>query len=243
MGGSCSHAADALVNIVTEEEIRDALKSFNAWNKIQDEIRNTGGSSTRNGLGSGPLLQRVGGEDVVKQVVEGFYRRLYSDQGLLMFLCDRDIVYLRAKQSAFMSWLFGPPNIPYSGKNLRTAHLKLIKQRGFSPEDFDLGMEYFEAAMQELQVSEAIIREVMGKVRPFKEVIFTPSPKDAQDEAQWAVEEHLKLQVLEFGKSMASRRYQPPSAGAAPTASPAASTTPAAGNGSSRGPQCPFTAG
>lgn len=49
-----------------------------------------------------------------------------------------------------MSWLFGPPDQSYSGKNLRLAHLRLIQQRGFSPDDFERGLTHFADAMREL---------------------------------------------------------------------------------------------
>ncbi|GLC45360.1 hypothetical protein PLESTM_001724300 [Pleodorina starrii] len=194
MGGSCSHAADAWANLATKEELREAVKSIEAWQKLQDQSRAAGHAAGNRNSSKGPLLQRVGGLDVVKQVVEGFYRRLYSDKRLLTFLHDKDMTYLRAKQTLFMSWLFGPPNQPYTGRNVRIAHLKLIKQRGFSPEDFDLGMEYFEQAMRELEAPETIISEVMCKVRPFKTVIFTPCERDADEEARWAFEERVKEQ-------------------------------------------------
>ena len=53
---------------------------------------------------TGPLLQRVGGSDVVKHVVELFYRHLYADPSLIKFLHDQEMTHLRAKQSAFISW-------------------------------------------------------------------------------------------------------------------------------------------
>ncbi|GLC49821.1 hypothetical protein PLESTB_000312300 [Pleodorina starrii] len=137
----------------------------------------------------GPLLQRVGGPDVVKKVVELFYKKLYADPRLILFLHDQDVMHLRAKQSAFISWLFGPPNVPYLGRSVRIAHLRIIKQRGFSGDDFDLGMQYFEQAMSELGAPEGIMGEVMRRLRPFKDAFFTPSAKDAEEEGRWVVEE------------------------------------------------------
>ncbi|GIL66855.1 hypothetical protein Vafri_20246 [Volvox africanus] len=140
----------------------------------------------------GPLLQRVGGLDVVKKVVELFYRKLYADPRLILFLHDQDVMHLRAKQSAFISWLFGPPDVPYLGRSVRIAHLRIVKQRGFIGDDFDLGMKYFEQSMAELGAPEAIIGEVMRRLRPFRDAFFTPSPKDAEEEARWVAEEREK---------------------------------------------------
>ncbi|KXZ52470.1 hypothetical protein GPECTOR_9g514 [Gonium pectorale] len=156
-----------------QEEVRHAVRSIEAWQRHQETTKATAIQGSQ-----GTLLNRLGGLDVVKHVVEGFYRRLYADE-----------------KSAFMGWLFGPPNVPYTGRNVRIAHLRIIKQRGFSPEDFDLGMQYFEEAMRELGAPQAIIQEVMAKVRPFKNAIFTPSARDAEEELHWASEQLAKEQA------------------------------------------------
>nr|6TD7_A Chain A, THB11 [Chlamydomonas reinhardtii] len=142
-----------------------------------------GSAGTSTATNAGPLLQRVGGLDVVKKVVELFYRKLYADPQLIKYLHDQDPMHLRAKQSMFVSWLFGPPNVPYTGKSVRIAHLRIIKQRGFSPEDFDLGMKYFEEAMTELGAPEVLRGEVMRRMLPYKDAIFTPAAGDAAEEA------------------------------------------------------------
>lgn len=53
------------------------------------------------------------------------------------------------------------PRAPHSGKHLRTVHLKMIKQQGFSPEDFEVGMDYFEESMKELGAPE--VRGASGR--------------------------------------------------------------------------------
>eukprot|EP00198_Chlamydomonas_reinhardtii_P008544 XP_001697881.1 predicted protein [Chlamydomonas reinhardtii] len=158
-------------------EIQEAVRSIEEWQKAQAQAFKTGTSTAR-----------VGGLDVVKKVVELFYRKLYADPQLIKYLHDQDPMHLRAKQSMFVSWLFGPPNVPYTGKSVRIAHLRIIKQRGFSPEDFDLGMKYFEEAMTELGAPEVLRGEVMRRMLPYKDAIFTPAAGDAAEEARWAAE-------------------------------------------------------
>lgn len=53
-------------------------------------------------------------------------------------------------QNAFLIWAFGPPNRPYPGRHLRTAHLRLIKQKGFTVEHFEMGLKHFEEALKEM---------------------------------------------------------------------------------------------
>lgn len=44
--------------------------------------------------------------------------------------------------------------MPYLGRSVRIAHLRIIKQRGFTADDYDVGMKYFELAMAELGAPE-----------------------------------------------------------------------------------------
>ncbi|KAG2441872.1 hypothetical protein HXX76_003479 [Chlamydomonas incerta] len=185
MGNTCTHPLDSVAHLVTEDEIHEAVRSIEEWQRAQAQGVKSGAPTAAN---SGPLLQRVGGLDVVKKVVELFYRKLYADPHLIKFLADQDVMHLRAKQSMFVSWLFGPPGTPYTGKSVRVAHLRIIKQRGFSPEDFDLGMKYFEEAMTELGAPEVIRGEVMRRMKPFKDAFFTPAASDAAEEARWHLE-------------------------------------------------------
>ncbi|KXZ52471.1 hypothetical protein GPECTOR_9g515 [Gonium pectorale] len=278
MGNTCS--VDGLAHMATTEEVRDAVRSIELWQKAQETNK---GAGQHDRLG-GSILARMGGTDVVKRVVENFYKKLYADEKLLAFLHDHDMTYLRAKQSAFMAWLWGPPQ-QYIGKHLRTAHLKLIKQRGFSPEDFQLGMRYFEESMLELGAPQAsrglglwrtaaaldggpaesagerdagresertdgsLADEVMAKIRPFEAVIFTPTPKDAEEEARWAVEARTKeLAARQHPtKQLSQQDSQHAVTATAITAPPAADAAATAANGvgsrpgSSRVAQCPFT--
>ncbi|GFR45924.1 hypothetical protein Agub_g7383 [Astrephomene gubernaculifera] len=189
MGNTCTHATDAIAHLVTEEEIHEAVKSIEEWQKAQAVAIKNGAQGPGT---AGPLLQRVGGPDVVRKVVELFYKKLYGDPRLVPFLHDQDVMHLRAKQSAFISWLFGPPNVPYNGRSVRIAHLRIIKQRNFSPDDYDLGMKYFEDSMSELGAPESIIGEVMRRLKPFKDAFFTPSSKDPEEEARWAAEDRAR---------------------------------------------------
>ncbi|GIL50359.1 hypothetical protein Vafri_6589 [Volvox africanus] len=249
MGNSCSHFIDFWAHMATEEDIQKAARSIEIWQKAQDANRGGGGGLQQH---TGAVSYRLGGPDVVKRVVEGFYKRLYADEKLRVFLHDQDVITLKAKQAAFMSWLFGPPNQSFAGKNLRIAHLRLIKQRGFSPADFETGLSLFTDAMREQGSPEAIVNEVLMKMRPFKEIIFTPCARDAEEEARWIVEERAK----EEAKQLQQQQIEATAAATATGTTEAISTRPKdaaaaveigrSGNSrpsSARLPQCPFTGG
>ncbi|KAG2485699.1 hypothetical protein HYH03_015584 [Edaphochlamys debaryana] len=159
---------------------------------------------------TGPLISRVGGPANVIKIVELFYRKLYSSERLAKLLEGVDLKHLEAKQSAFMTWLFGSDDKPYGGRHLRSVHLRLIKQRGFAPQDFEAGMAAFESSMREVGVKEHVLYDVMAKIWPIKDVIFTPRSSDVDEEARWANEEFAKASgdVSRPGSS-ASARVRP----------------------------------
>lgn len=67
-----------------------------------------------------------------------------------------------------MTWLFGPSTATYTGRSVRCAHLRMIKQRGFSEDDFLLGMSCFEEAMRDYGAPQRLTNEIMAKILPFK---------------------------------------------------------------------------
>ncbi|KAG2489454.1 hypothetical protein HYH03_012090 [Edaphochlamys debaryana] len=251
MGAQCTKGVDQVTHLVTEDEIHEAVRSIEEWQKAQANGTKTGSAINAAAEARGPLLDRVGGPDVVRKVVEIFYTKLYADPRLITFLHDQEMMHLRAKQAAFMSWLFGPAGQPYAGKSMRVAHLRLIKERGFSPADFDLGMRYFEEAMSDLGAPEVIKQEVLRRMLPFKDACFTPSPQDAAEEARWMAEEkaradRLHRQEHEHDPHSPSHKHSLGHASGASTAAAAAAAAEAAPD-MSRSPSkgagggCPFS--
>lgn len=53
-----------------------------------------------------------------------------------------------------MQWLFGSASEPYRGKDVRCAHLKLIKRKGLTPDHFDMAATYFADSLRECDVAE-----------------------------------------------------------------------------------------
>ncbi|GLI58420.1 hypothetical protein VaNZ11_000123 [Volvox africanus] len=189
MGTSWSQS-ESWQALVTKEEVRDAVKGFEAWQKAREDLKSSM-SVQRSAPSTGPLLERLGGPDAVRRMVEAFCRKLYGDNKLMVFLEHTDMTSLRAKQCNFLTWLFNPRDQPNTSRHVRTAHLRMIKQRGFARDHFELGLTYFEEAVREQGLSEALVKEVMAKIRPYKEITFTPLARDAEDEKRWALAERL----------------------------------------------------
>ncbi|KAG2485698.1 hypothetical protein HYH03_015583 [Edaphochlamys debaryana] len=186
----------AVHEAASKDELADALKGFEDWEKYRRE--NPAPEEPKPNPTTGTLFHRVGGSDKIKRIVELFCRKLYANQRFKeQYFHDVDIIRLRAKQVAFCNWLFGPASVPYGGRPLRLSHLRSIRQRELSPDDFEVGMQYFLEAMGEAEVPERIAREIMSRLRPFKTSVFMSSQRDADEEARWASEERMKeLQAL-----------------------------------------------
>jgi hemoglobin len=104
------------------------------------------------------LFDQLGGAAAVDAAVDIFYRKVLSDYRINRFFDNSDMEAQAAKQKAFLTMAFGGPN-NYTGKDLRTAHAKLVKM-GLNASHFDIVMEHLIATLVELSVPPALIAQV-----------------------------------------------------------------------------------
>ncbi len=72
------------------------------------------------------LFERIGGEAAIEAAVVTFYEKVMADPSLAHFFDHLDMDAQFKKQIAFMTMAFGGPKT-YSGRDLRTAHARLVK--------------------------------------------------------------------------------------------------------------------
>jgi hemoglobin len=106
------------------------------------------------------LYERIGGAPAVEAAVDLFYRRVLSDPAISRFFDDTDMDAQRAKQKSFLTMAFGGPN-GYTGKDLHTAHAKLVKQ-GLNDSHFDAVAKHLKATLEELGVKPNLVAEVLA---------------------------------------------------------------------------------
>ena len=104
------------------------------------------------------LYERIGGQAAVDAAVDIFYRKALTDSRINMFFDDINMDEQVAKQKSFLTMAFGGPN-EYTGKDLRTAHAKLVK-RGMGHQHFNAVMELLGETLQQLNVDPELIKEV-----------------------------------------------------------------------------------
>lgn len=109
------------------------------------------------------LYERIGGEAAILAAVDLFYAKVLADDVTKPFFEGLDMAAQARKQVAFMTWAFDGPD-EYKGKDLRTAHAKLVEEKGLTDVHFDRVATHLEATLRELGVSSDLIREAMGIV-------------------------------------------------------------------------------
>lgn len=113
------------------------------------------------------LYATIGGEPVIRSIVNDFYQMVYYDHQLQGYFENTDMNALRDHQTAFLSMVTGGPT-DYSETDLRAAHADLE----VSKQDFDLVVSYLDRALQQNDVSESHREEIRSIVESYEEAIL-----------------------------------------------------------------------
>ncbi|MGR8929923.1 MAG: group I truncated hemoglobin [Gammaproteobacteria bacterium] len=105
------------------------------------------------------LYEQLGGEAAVSAAVEIFYRKVLADYRINRFFDNQNMDAQVAKQKSFLTMAFGGPN-NYTGRDMREAHARLVKNLGLDDSHFDAVMEHLTATLQELNVPQNLIEQV-----------------------------------------------------------------------------------
>lgn len=92
-----------------------------------------------------------------------FYDKVMADERTKPFFENLDLQAQTKKQVAFMTTAFGGPP-EYRGRDLRTAHATLVKNKGLSDVHFDAVAGHLKATLTELGVGEDLIGEALAIV-------------------------------------------------------------------------------
>lgn len=109
------------------------------------------------------LYERIGGQAAVTAAVDLFYQKVMEDELTRPYFATLDMPAQIRKQVAFMTWAFGGPQ-EYRGRDLRTAHAKLVQEKGLSDVHFDAVARHLDATLRELGVPDDLVAEAMAAV-------------------------------------------------------------------------------
>ena len=95
------------------------------------------------------LFDLIGGRGAIEAATELFYDKVLQDDDLRHFFEEVDMPHLRSRQAMFISMLLG--GRVYTGKNIHDAHAR-SRDDGLNDAHFDLFLEHFRAALEEVGV-------------------------------------------------------------------------------------------
>lgn len=117
------------------------------------------------------LYEKLGGAPAVEKAVEIFYRKVLADPRVNHFFEGVDMEKQIAKQRAFMTMAFGGPN-EYTGRNMREAHERLVKEKGLNDTHVDVIIEHLRSTLEELGVAPELIEEVIQGVESLRDEVL-----------------------------------------------------------------------
>lgn len=106
------------------------------------------------------LFEQLGGTEALSAAVDIFYDKVLADPLVAPFFNTTDMSKQRPKLKAFLAMAFGAP-VKYTGRSLADAHAGMVKQ-GLSHEHFNAVAGHLRETLLELNVPDALIREVMA---------------------------------------------------------------------------------
>ncbi|MBL8644681.1 MAG: group 1 truncated hemoglobin [Rhodospirillaceae bacterium] len=124
------------------------------------------------------LLERIGGEDAVKAVINAFYDKVFTDEALKPFFADTDFAKQRVRQTKFVVQFLGG-KMPTAHEYMRNAHRKYVHEMGLGEVHFDIVVGHLAVTMQEFNVPAPLIAEVAAGLETLRNDVLDVPVKDA----------------------------------------------------------------
>jgi hemoglobin len=107
------------------------------------------------------LYDLIGGRSTIEAATKLFYDKILQDDNLRHFFEGVDVAHLRSRQAMLISMLLG--GRVYTGKDIRDAHAR-SRDQGLNGAHFDLFLQHFRAALEEVGVMPENAEKVMKRL-------------------------------------------------------------------------------
>ena len=107
------------------------------------------------------LYSLIGGRSTVEATTKLFYDKILQDDTLRHFFEGVDMAHIRSRQAMLISMLLG--GRVYTGKNIHDAHAR-SRGQGLNNGHFDLFLQHFRAALEEVGVEPENAEKVMKRL-------------------------------------------------------------------------------
>lgn len=118
------------------------------------------------------IYERIGGEEILSKIVEGFFKSLVADPLLQAFFKSVSIPTLKEKFQKYLVAGFGGPN-HYIWKDLKTAHMSLAIQETH----FNAFAKHFITQLSINKVDAGVQAEINSIIQQLKEDIIDERSK------------------------------------------------------------------
>jgi len=117
------------------------------------------------------IYERIGGEPAIDAAVDLFYVKVLADDRIKHFFEGIPMDRMRDHQKKFLTVALGGPN-NYSGRGMKAAHARLVKEYGLNDTHFDAVIENLGATLVELGVPEDLIGEAAAVAESTREQVL-----------------------------------------------------------------------
>ena len=108
------------------------------------------------------LFERIGGEQMIAEVVDDFYARVLSDPELKPFFRNTSIDKQRSMQREFFAAALDGP-FTYTGKPLSHVH----HGRGITKHHFSLFVNHLLETLQNRQISDQDVTDIINRISSY----------------------------------------------------------------------------
>lgn len=144
------------------------------------------------------LLERIGGESMVKILFTTSFDELYESPEIAPFFRDAPCEAMITNHVKLFRCLLGPqefhPKIEDLVEYIIVAHARLFRESGLNVSHFDFLAAAFHRALQSLLTDETLVEEVVNVIKPLRG-IFEACEKMASDEKLMSAEERKTAMV------------------------------------------------
>lgn len=117
------------------------------------------------------MYEKLGGKAAIEAVVDLFYGKVFADEEVSRFFEGINKPRLKAHQVRFMTYAFGGPG-EYHGKDMWSAHKKLVREQGLKEKHFDIIVKHLVEALQDAGVPEDDIKAAGEVVQTVRDPMF-----------------------------------------------------------------------
>lgn len=117
------------------------------------------------------LYDELGGEQALSAVVDAFYVKVLADERVNGFFTKTNMKVQAKQQKDFLTMAFGGPN-NYKGRDMATAHAKLVQDKGLNDSHFDAIVELLASTLKDFNVPDDKIAAVAAVAETVRDSVL-----------------------------------------------------------------------